>query len=160
MTKLKLNLDKSKKEELLKRVSEEAGVKIEVKEDNSAIEEIKPKTPIPPKRQPIDFDEIYKKLHTRSPKVFNLENPVMFARQIHKKIQEFTELNSGEVRFWVGKYMRKSKYYKRHIFGAPRYNFDGEEVGVVSEEEANKVDELFKSQFKKKSKKEESENNS
>ena len=160
MTELKLNIDQSKKEELLKKVSEDTGVKIETKEDIAAAEEVKPKTPDHPKKPPIDFDAVYKKLHEKSPKVFNLESPVMFAHKIHLKVKEFTGLSAKETHFWITKYIRKSKYYKRHLVGALRYSFEGEEIGVVTDDEASRMDELLKSQFKKKPKKEESDNNS
>lgn len=115
---------------------------------------------IQPKKQPIDFEEIYNKLHEKSPKVFNLEDPVMFAVQIHKEIKEFTGLTDGEVRFWVGKYMRKSKYYKKHNVGTPRYNFNGEQEGEVTEEHVTRMNEKLRPKKASELKNDSSDNNS
>ena len=112
------------------------------------------------RKQPIDFEEIYNKLHEKSPKVFNLDDPVMFAVQIHKQIKDFTGLTNGEVRFWVGKYMRKSKYYKKHIVGAPRYNFNGEKEGEVTVEQVNRMNEQLKPKKVLESNNNSSDNNS
>lgn len=113
--------------------------KAESKEFKS--KEIKPKkTPTPPPEKVVlDFQEIYNKLHSKFPNVINMDNPVIFAIGIHKELAKEVEISRQSIGKLLSWYVRKSKYYNNYKEGMERYNLDGEQCGVVTEEEASYV---------------------
>jgi hypothetical protein len=108
-------------------------------------------TPPPPKLT-YDFFEIYHKLHTPFREVISLKNPVALAIGIKDDIRTSAGISKNCSKQWTAEYLRRSKYYKKaHIVGANRYNLQGEIAGVITQEECDARQAMFKN-FKSKNK--------
>lgn len=88
-----------------------------------------------------DFDAIYDELHTKFPKIINMEKPVLLAIAIRQEmLKEVTDVPNRILQKWIGWYFRKSNYYALHEIGAMRYNLDGSEAGSVTKKDQAKRD--------------------
>ena len=83
---------------------------------------------------PPSLKDIYKNLHEKYPKIINIKNPVPFAIGIEKQIV-LEDVSKKLLKRWILWYFGKSHYHKNHKTGTIRYNLDGSESGMITEEE-------------------------
>lgn len=101
-------------------------------------------TPPPPKLT-YDFFEIYHKLHTPFRAIISLKNPVALAIGTRSDIRKEAGISKKCSEQWTAEYLRRSLYYKRaHIAGANRYNLQGEITGIVTQEQYEAGQAIFK----------------
>ena len=81
-----------------------------------------------------DFNAIYKELHNKFPATINLNSPVLLAVGIKQILREITGISGVILKKWIAWYCNRSKYYELHKVGATRFNLDGTEAGIVTEE--------------------------
>jgi hypothetical protein len=122
---------KKEKKSTLQTSKKESNIKInnnkELKQDNVN------------KKHKINFKKIYKKLHRKFPKIFNLKEPVIFKLGIHKDLKEILNISMKNIKLFLIIYFVKSKYYKKHVEGAIRFNLKGEECGFITKKQEDSM---------------------
>ena len=104
---------------------------------------------VTPKAVP-SFTSIYKRLHKKFPEIINIDKPVLLAVGIRKEMSQETGVSSTILRKWIGWYCHKSNYYALHKQGSVRFNLDGSEAGIVTENHQENIDRKLEKKIAKK----------
>jgi hypothetical protein len=100
-----------------------------------------PPSPTPPTKP--NFHAMYKELHRKFPEIINIDKPVLLAIGIRKAISKETGISGVIVKQWIAWYCRRSNYYAGHQQGAGRFNLDGSQAGVVTEQQQENAGNLL-----------------
>ena len=123
---------------------------------------------ISPKR----YEEVYNKISSKYPKLFNKQEVKLLKTGIRKEIiaDGNLKITKSQLAKFLKVYCTSSKYKELHVENAKRYDLEGNEAGVVTKEqieglvklreETRKKRELKKQRYEKLSKKQEEKNNS
>ena len=100
-----------------------------------------PPSPTPPTKP--SFHAIYKELHRKFPEIINIDKPVLLAIGIKQEMSKETGISGMILKKWIAWYCRRSNYYASHQQGARRFNLDGSQAGVVTEQQQENASNLL-----------------
>jgi len=81
------------------------------------------------------FSSLYEILHALSPSVFNLKTPVIFDEGVESFIVSKSKTSEKSVKKWFLEYKLRIGYHNYLEVGVKKYDFWGNQTGVLKEEE-------------------------
>jgi predicted transposase/invertase (TIGR01784 family) len=110
---------------------------------NNAVKADKSTAQVEPLLTSKEYLVILKSLQTTYPKCFTVSNtpPIPLALGIHKQLltSEGVPYAKVQIRRFLKRYTRSKKYRQNLIIGNPRVDLQGNQIGVVTEEEVNRT---------------------